>query len=376
MSNMREIRERIKSINDIMKITNAMYLISSSKLKKAKKDLAATEPYFDKLLYAMRSILSRAPEDIDMRFFDTRTEIPADKRKKAFIIITADKGMCGSYNHNVIKRAEAEMEQCEYARLFVMGQVGRMYFQRKAREGELDVDAEFIQTTQNPTLYRAMKIAVLMMELFEQKKVDDVYIVYTKMLNSMTFEPKVQQLLPLNVNNFVTSEEDVTRHHEATFYPTVEAVMEHLTPNFMKGLIYGAMVESFCSEQQARMSAMDSATTSAKDMLQTLSLQYNRARQAAITQEITEISSGAEAGFGCTDNRSSNSLCPLPSQCNLLHFYTVMLCYFCNTADDLHILFFCTVIFSHCNPVSFAAAGVCCPSWTNQMSRCQRTVWH
>ena len=295
MSNMREIRERIKSINDIMKITNAMYLISSSKLKKAKKDLAATEPYFDKLLYAMRSILSRAPEDIDMRFFDTRTEIPADKRKKAFIIITADKGMCGSYNHNVIKRAEAEMEQCEYARLFVMGQVGRMYFQRKAREGELDVDAEFIQTTQNPTLYRAMKIAVLMMELFEQKKVDDVYIVYTKMLNSMTFEPKVQQLLPLNVNNFVNSEEDVTRHHEATFYPTVEAVMEHLTPNFMKGLIYGAMVESFCSEQQARMSAMDSATTSAKDMLQTLSLQYNRARQAAITQEITEISSGAEA---------------------------------------------------------------------------------
>lgn len=295
MSNMREIRERIKSINDIMKITNAMYLISSSKLKKAKKDLAATEPYFDKLLYAMRSILSRAPEDIDMRFFDTRTEIPADKRKKAFIIITADKGMCGSYNHNVIKRAEAEMEQCEYARLFVMGQVGRMYFQRKAREGELDVDAEFIQTTQNPTLYRAMKIAVLMMELFEQKKVDDVYIVYTKMLNSMTFEPKVQQLLPLNVNNFVTCKEDVTRHHEATFYPTVEAVMEHLTPNFMKGLIYGAMVESFCSEQQARMSAMDSATTSAKDMLQTLSLQYNRARQAAITQEITEISSGAEA---------------------------------------------------------------------------------
>lgn len=93
MSNMREIRDRIKSINDIMKITNAMYLISSSKLKKAKKDLAATEPYFNKLLYAMRSILSRAPEDIDMRFFDRRAEIPADKRKKAFIIITADKGM-------------------------------------------------------------------------------------------------------------------------------------------------------------------------------------------------------------------------------------------------------------------------------------------
>lgn len=297
MSNMREIRDRIKSINDIMKITNAMYLISSSKLKKAKKDLAATEPYFNKLLYAMRSILSRAPEDIDMRFFDSRAEIPADKRKKAFIIITADKGMCGSYNHNVIKKAEAEMEQCEYARLFVMGQVGRMYFQRKARAGELDVDAEFIQTTQNPTLYRTLKIAHQMLELFEQRKVDDVYIVYTQMLNSMTFEPKIQRLLPLNVNNFVTSDTDIIRHHEATFYPTVEAVMEHLTPNFMKGLIYGAMVESFCSEQQARMTAMDSATTSAKDMLQSLSLQYNRARQAAITQEITEVVSGANSAL-------------------------------------------------------------------------------
>ena len=109
MANMREIRERIKSINDIMKITNAMYLISSSKLKKAKKDLAATEPYFDKLLYAMRSILSRAPEDIDMRYFDHRDGHSGNNGKQGgLLIITADKGMCGSYNHNVIKLAEAE----------------------------------------------------------------------------------------------------------------------------------------------------------------------------------------------------------------------------------------------------------------------------
>ena len=101
MGNMREIRDRIKSINDIMKITNAMYLISSSKLKKAKKDLAATQPYFNKLLYAMRSILSRAPEDIDMRYFDRREEIKPEDRKVGYIVITADKGMCGSYNHNI-----------------------------------------------------------------------------------------------------------------------------------------------------------------------------------------------------------------------------------------------------------------------------------
>ena len=138
MGNMREIRDRIKSINDIMKITNAMYLISSSKLKKAKKDLAATQPYFNKLLYAMRSILSRAPEDIDMRYFDRREEIKPEDRKVGYIVITADKGMCGSYNHNIIKLTEEKMAAHKQSHLYVMGQVGRMYFQRRAIAGELE----------------------------------------------------------------------------------------------------------------------------------------------------------------------------------------------------------------------------------------------
>jgi F-type H+-transporting ATPase subunit gamma len=296
MANMHEIRERIKSIHDIMKITNAMYLISSSKLKKAKKDLAATEPYFDKLVYAMRSILSRMPEKADkLVFFDKRTHLSESKRKKAVLIITADKGMCGSYNHNVIRAAEELMKGAEMSRLSVMGQVGRMYFQRKAHEGTLQVEPDFLYTTQNPTLYRARSIAESLMASFESGAVDDVYVVYTRMRGGVDYEPCVQQLLPIDISHFVTEESDLTKHHEAVFYPTVEAVMQHLIPNFMKGLIYGAMVESFCSEQQARMSAMDSATTSAKDMLHDLSLQYNRARQAAITQEISEVCSGSSA---------------------------------------------------------------------------------
>ena len=293
MGNMREIRDRIKSINDIMKITNAMYLISSSKLIKAKKDLAATQPYFNKLVYAMRSILSRAPDDINMRYFDRREEIKPEDRKVGYIVITADKGMCGSYNHNVIKLTEEKMAASKHSSLFVMGQVGRLYFQRRSHAGKLDVDAKFIFTTQNPTLYRARQIAEQMLKLFEEEKLDDIYMIYTDMVSSMAFEPKILQLLPLDAEHFVQEKGEITRHHEAQFVPTPNVVMEHLTPNFMKGMIYGAMVESFCSEQQARMSAMDSATTSAKDMLQTLSLQYNRARQAAITQEITEVVGGA-----------------------------------------------------------------------------------
>ncbi len=293
MGNMHEIRDRIKSIQDIMKITNAMYLISSSKLKKARKDLAATQPYFNKLVYAMRSILSRAPEDIDMRYFDQREDIRPEDRKVGYLVITADKGMCGSYNHNIIRLTEEKMAQSNHSSLYVMGHVGRMYFQRKARAGKLDVDPEFVYTPQNPTLFRARNIAEQMLGAFERQEMDDLYLIFTEMTSSIQFEPKVLQLLPLDAEHFVQTEGEIIRHHEAEFFPSPGEVMEHLTPNFMKGLIYGAMVESFCSEQQARMSAMDSATTSAKDMLQALSLQYNRARQAAITQEITEVVSGA-----------------------------------------------------------------------------------
>ncbi|MCD7957992.1 MAG: ATP synthase F1 subunit gamma [Ruminococcus sp.] len=294
MGSMREILDRIKSINNIIKITNAMYLISSSKLKKARKDLAATQPYFEKLLYAMRSILSRAPEDLNMRYFDRREEIPAEKRKVGYIVITADHGMCGSYNHNVTKLTEEKLAGIDHAYLYVMGQMGRMYFQRRTHEGVLDVNTEFIYTTQNPTLYRARSIAELILKEFEEGRLDEVYMIYTRMVSSMVCEPRVLQLLPLDASHFIQKEGEITRHHEANFFPSPNEVMEHLTPNFMKGTIYGAMVESFCSEQQTRMTAMDSATTSAKDMLQNLSLQYNRARQAAITQEITEVAGGAQ----------------------------------------------------------------------------------
>ncbi len=290
MANMHEIRERIKSINDIKKITNAMYLISSSKLKKARKDLDNTEPYFDKLFYAMRSILSRAPEEADeLTFFDERNHIPQGKRKQAILIITADKGMCGAYNHNVLKRAEEFIDDAGMSYLYVMGQVGRMYFARKQKSENIKLADSFFYTTQNPTLYRARSIAEELMERFRCGDVDDVYMIYTDMKKGNDYEVRVQQILPLDATHFVRKESDITKHHEAEFFPSVEAVMNHLLPNFMKGVIYGAMVESFCSEQQARMTAMDSATTSAKDMLSTLSLQYNRARQAAITQEIAEI---------------------------------------------------------------------------------------
>ena len=299
MANIREIRERVASIQQILKITNAMYLMSSSKLKKARKALESTEPYFYKLQSTIESVLEHTPHTRQL-YFDRRSDIPEDKRKKGYIVITADKGLCGSYNHNILKYTEQELQKApdiDNCRLFVMGQVGRMHFQNRRRDAKKAVvDSEFLYTTQNPTMYRAKEIAELILEKFENHELDEVHVIYTDMLNSSQSEPRTVQLLPFERRHFGKAPDGTMKKlPKASFVPSPEEVMSYLIPNYAKGIIYGAMVEAFCSEQHARMTAMDAATTSAKDMIKELSLLYNRARQAAITQEITEVVSGANS---------------------------------------------------------------------------------
>jgi len=293
MANIREIRERINSIKQILKITNAMYLMSSSKLKKARKSLEDTEPYFYKLQETIDSILEHTPHTRQF-YFDRRSGIAEENRKKGYIVITADKGLCGSYNHNVLRFTEQELSEqanLDNCQLFVMGQVGRMYFQNRRKTS---VDSEFLYTTQNPTLYRAMEIAQLVLDKFEAGELDEVYLIYTDMVTSNVQEPRKLRLLPFERRHFGKAPDGTMKKlPKASFLPSPEVVMENLIPNYAKGVIYGAMVEAFCCEQQSRMTAMDAATNSAKDMIKDLSLLYNRARQAAITQEITEVCGGA-----------------------------------------------------------------------------------
>lgn len=297
MPNIREIRERIASIQQILKITNAMYLISSSKLKKARTALDSTEPYFYKLQETIERVLEHTPHTRQL-FFDRRSDIPEEKRKKGYIVITADKGLCGSYNHNILKYAEnilAEAPDIDNCYLFVIGQVGRMYFQRRMNSGgNASVDGEFLYTTQNPTLYRAREIAERVLSKFEQHELDEVYVLYTDMVTSNLQETRTVRLLPFERLHFGKAPDGtIKKLPKAAFLPSPEKVMDYLIPNYAKGIIYGAMVEAFCCEQHSRMTAMDAATNSAKEMIKDLSLLYNRARQAAITQEITEICGGA-----------------------------------------------------------------------------------
>lgn len=290
MSNAREIQSRISSVKDTMKITNAMYMISSSKLKKAKNNLQNTQPYFYSLQEAIERVIKRIPEDIKLNYFDDKPEII--NKKRGYIVITGDKGLAGAYNNNVIKIAENELKKYGEHILFVVGQVGRSYFENKG----INYDSDFKYTVQNPTIHRARVISGKIIQLFNEHHLDEVYIVYTRMINSMESQAEIQKLLPLTKADFNNDNEiDSNKKDETSYLPTPYDVLNSIVPNYVTGFIYGTLIEAYSSEQNARMMAMEAATNNAKDMLKELSIIYNRARQSAITQEITEVISGAKA---------------------------------------------------------------------------------
>lgn len=291
MANAREILGRMKSVQDTRKITNAMYLISSTKLKKSKKLLEETEPYFYKLQDLIRRILRHMP-DVEHPFFNPRHEIEEKDRMKGLIVITGDKGLAGAYNHNVLKMAHEWMNRSENHRLYVVGELGRHYFGAK----RVPVEEQFHYTVQNPSMHRARMISSTVLDDYEEGKLDEVWILYTQMINSMKMEAQIVQLLPLKREDFsnITIPSDILQE-EIQMVPSPSAVMDNVVPNYVTGFVFGALVESFCSEQNARMMAMHSASDNANDILNDLSIEYNRVRQAAITQEITEVISGAKA---------------------------------------------------------------------------------
>lgn len=293
MANVREIQNRIKSIEDTKKITNAMYMISTTKLRRAKKQLEETEPYFYTLQSVIARILRHLP-DIENQFF-SKHEKKTSNRIKGYIVVTGDKGMAGAYNHNVLKLAQQEIKKKEQEqwKLFVVGEVGRQYFASKG----IPVAEQFLCTAQNPTLHRSRIISEIILEQFENEELDEVYIIFNRMKNSITTEPEMLRLLPLIREDYVFQEMKKIKifEEEITMLPSPNAVLDNIVPDCVRGYIYGALVEAFCSEQSARMVAMQGANKSASAMIQELSISYNRLRQAMITQEITEVVSGAKA---------------------------------------------------------------------------------
>ena len=287
MSSSKLLKERIESIQDTMKITNAMYLISSSKLRKARKNYQAVSPYFERMQMTMTRVLPHLPEEPVHPFFHTRNP---ESPRRAYLVLTADKGMAGAYNQNLLKFLKEHADQND--RFYVIGQVGyRALLHKDPRLVE-----EFQYGATAPTLQRARDITVDAIDDFKSGKLDEVYIVYTKIQNALTSEPVMERLLPLDREHLKPSPKGLgDPRGEVEMFPDAKTVFEQTAPIYMHGMIFGAMTESFCAEQSARMTAMDSATKSANDMIHELQLEYNRTRQGSITQEITEIIGGAAA---------------------------------------------------------------------------------
>ncbi|MBQ9165771.1 MAG: ATP synthase F1 subunit gamma [Oscillospiraceae bacterium] len=290
MASTKEIKRHIESVKQTQKITNAMYLIASTKLRWARSELEHTRPYFEALRSEIKRIF-RTAEGVDSRYF-----YPADNTTLldgtfACLVITADKGLAGAYNQNVIKEAMKLLEEHPDTKLFVVGEYGRHFFMQH----HIPIERSFLYTAQNPTMERAREISAILLDGFGQGALKKIYIVYTDMESNLISEARSTRLLPFHRAHFAspTIEKAVTEPFE--FVPSVTAVLNNVMQSYVSGFIYSALIDSFCSEQNARMTAMDAANQNAEKLLGELSLQYNRVRQAAITQEITEISAGAAA---------------------------------------------------------------------------------
>ena len=296
MESMSEIRSRMTSVQKTMKITNAMYLMASSKLKKSRAKLAANQPYFHKIQETITDILEHT-ETGKERYFATDRVIPQDEIKAGYLIITSDKGLAGSYNLNVCRLAEEKMKLTKHNRLYFCGLTGHNYFSKRPELGEIDEELSFAAL--DPDLWRARQIAEAVLKDFLNGDLDEMFVVFTYMKNALVSEAEALQVLPLTPDMFPASkaekkEEGAYQYH-TEYIPSALEVLDRVVPNYLKGLIYSTMVEAFAAEQNARMTAMKSATDNAGEIVHNLSLEYNQVRQSAITTELNEVVAGANA---------------------------------------------------------------------------------
>ena len=291
MASTSEIRRRIGSVRQTQKITHAMYLISQAKLRKAKQELDNTRPYFQALQTEIGRVFN-ADSTIESRYL-----IPADPNAKplpgvpAGLLITADKGLAGAYNQNVIRQGQQLMAEHPGTALYVVGEYGRRWFAQRG----VPVEKSFLYTAQNPTLDRARHIAELLLDRFDAGEINSIWIIYTDMKNGLEATVHQAQVMPLHRERFHAATAATAGDAVYEFVPSAKAVLDNAARSCLTGYIYSALVDSFCSEQSTRMTAMNAADQNAEELLKDLSVQFNRARQAAITQEITEVSAGERA---------------------------------------------------------------------------------
>jgi F-type H+-transporting ATPase subunit gamma len=283
MASMRAIKRRIRSISSTQQITRAMNLVAASKLTRAKAQLESIRPFYNET----RRVVGDVVRNLTSR--DNQYLVQRQVNHTGVIVITGDRGLCGGYNVNVSKRAMELIEEKGNEQLIPVGSNARDYFRRRKK----NIIRTYQGISEAPYYEDASEIGGMASELFNSGEVDEVYLVYTEFVTTLTHTPKAIKLLPIEPEAEPESEDRGAAG--MSFEPNEAAFLDYVIPKYLSTLIYGAMVESAACEQGARMASMDNATKNSTELINRLSLQYNRARQDAITQELTEIVSGANA---------------------------------------------------------------------------------
>lgn len=284
MQNTHEIKRHIDAVRQTRKITGAMELISSARLKKILKHMEYNGVYLSRVQSAMKDILT-SPHPVEHPYLKTGTG-----KKRLYIVIAGDKGMVGSYNSAILHFAYDEIQKCrESCMLFTIGIVAGDFFRSKG----LPPDFEMPGLSQNPSLYNARQLMETVVDLYDRHEARSVYVIYTNFSKGSSAKPSLRRVLPIRISDYTDIQLNEPEH-EIVYSPSANEVFERLVPQYLVGILFSALIQSYASEHFARRNAMHQATENADELIKQLQLQYNTARQTAITQEIAEISGAAE----------------------------------------------------------------------------------
>ena len=283
--NMQDIKRRIKSVTSTEHITNAMKLVSAGKLRKAKAIFEKTNENSHYITHTIAEIFNSSPDDIPQEYLLGSREI----KTTCYIIVTSCRGLCGGFNSNILKEAQREIDaDWEKPVIFAIGSKGKEYFEKRGYE----VYDDYLAPPENISFLETRAMSIPIIEMYNKGEIDEVVLIYTSFISSMEQEVKNVTLLPFEIEN----DPDIMKHSKQVEYePSVREVFNYLVPKYVEMMIHAAVVESATCEHAARRMAMENATDNAREMLDKLSLNYNRARQAVITDEIIEIVAGSEA---------------------------------------------------------------------------------
>jgi len=287
MAGAKEIRSKIGSIKNTQKITRAMEMVAASKMRKTQDRMRASKPYATKLYDVVRH-LARANAEYRHAFMDVR-----EQKRVGLIVVTSDRGLCGGLNANLLRETIRNMrgwhEAGQEIRLCVVGRKGQAFFKRVGGH----VLASVVQLGDTPNVSDMIGAVKVMLDAFEQGEIDALHVISNEFVNTMTQKPVMKSLLPLPVSD--EDSESLGHHWDYIYEPEAKSLLDDLLTRFIELQVYQAVVENIACEQAAKMIAMKSATDNAGDLIKTFQLAYNKARQAAITQELAEIVGGADA---------------------------------------------------------------------------------